>query len=118
MNRPEEALQRSVVEYLLVTKPQCLWYHPPNGGGRSKAEGGVLRATGVKPGVPDLAFVLPEGEAAFIELRAKGRRLSPAQIQFRATAEGLGGQYAVCHTIDEVKDALTAWGVAFLRRAA
>ncbi len=118
MKRPEELLQRSVVAYLLVTKPQCLWYHPPNGGGRSRAEAGIFKAMGTKAGVPDLAIVLPEGQAAFIELKAEGRRLSPAQIQFRATAEGLGAQYAVCYSIDEVKDALTAWGVTFLRRAA
>ena len=118
MNRPEEQLQRSVVAYLLVTRPQCLWYHPPNGGGRSKAEGGVLKAMGVRPGVPDLALVLPEGQAAFIELKAEGRRLSPAQIEFRATAEGLGAKYAVCYSINEVKAALKTWGVTFLRRAA
>ncbi len=118
MSRPGEVLQRSVVEYLLVTKPQCLWYHPPNGGGRSKAEAGIFKAMGTRAGVPDLAFVLPEGQAAFIELKAKGRRLSPAQIEFRAAAEGLGAKYAVCYSIDEIKDALETWGVTFLRRAA
>ena len=118
MKRPEELLQRSVVEYLLVTKPQCLWYHPPNGGGRSRAEAGIFKAMGTKAGVPDLAFILPEGQAAFIELKAEGRRLSQAQIEFRTAAEGLGAKYAVCHTIDEVKDALETWGVTFLRRAA
>ena len=118
MNRPEEQLQRSVIEYLLVTKPQCLCYHPPNSGGRSKAEAGIFKAMGTKASVPDLAIVLPKGQAAFIELKAEGRQLSQAQIQFRITAEGLGAKYAVCYSIDEVKDALETWGVTFLRRAA
>jgi hypothetical protein len=45
-------------------------------------------------------------------------RLSQAQIQFRATAEGLGAKYAVCYSINAVKNALETWGVTFLRRAA
>ena len=34
MNRPEQALQISVAEYLTLTRPECVWYHSPNGGGR------------------------------------------------------------------------------------
>lgn len=35
-----------------------LW-HIPNGGGRSKAEAGIFKAMGTKPGVPDLELAVP-----------------------------------------------------------
>ena len=58
MKRPEEALHRACLDYLRATlpKPWIVW-HTPNGGGRSKAEAGILKAMGVLAGMPDL-FVL------------------------------------------------------------
>lgn len=58
MNRPEETLHRACVAYLRASlpKPWIVW-HTPNGGGRSKAEAGILKAMGVLAGMPDL-FVL------------------------------------------------------------
>lgn len=35
------------------------FYHVPNGGGRSRAEGGALKAQGVRPGQPDYNLDLP-----------------------------------------------------------
>ena len=74
------------------------------------------------PGGPSFSHIQRKpkklGFSPIIELKAEGRRLSQAQIQFRATAEGLGAKYAVCHSIDEVKDVLETWGVTFLGRAA
>ena len=46
MKRPEEALQRTVVDWMRAVFPPPpegpVWFHVPNGGGRSKAEGGVV----------------------------------------------------------------------------
>lgn len=58
MKRPEEALHRAAVAYLRASlpKPWLVW-HTPNGGGRSKAEAGILKAMGTLAGMPDL-FVL------------------------------------------------------------
>lgn len=55
MKRPEEALHRACVAYLRAALPKpWLCWHSANGGGRSKAEAGILKAMGVLAGMPDL----------------------------------------------------------------
>ena len=55
MNRPEENLHRACVAYLRAALPKpWLCWHTANGGGRSKAEAGILKAMGVLAGMPDL----------------------------------------------------------------
>lgn len=64
MKRAEESLQRQLVAYLRATLPKpWLVFAIPNGGGRSKAEAGILKATGVLAGVPDLLVVGPRSMA-------------------------------------------------------
>lgn len=61
MQRHEETLHRAAVAYLraALPKPWDLW-HTPNGGGRSKAEAGILKAMGTRAGVPDLFVMGPQ----------------------------------------------------------
>lgn len=60
MNRPEEQLHRACVQYLQASLPKpWLCWHTPNGGGRSKAEAGILKAMGVLAGMPDLFVMGP-----------------------------------------------------------
>lgn len=112
-NNPEELLQRSVVEYLRWTKPNCVWFFVNNGARMSKAQAGIGKALGVLPGVADLVFVLDGGQAAFIELKAKGKGLSSSQKLFRADVEYFGTHYAIARSLVEVKETLDAWGVTF-----
>ena len=65
--------------------PLLRWmFHCPNGGGRSKAEGGILKAMGVKPGVPD--FVLPfetiQYKGLAIEMKAPDGKLTDTQKEW------------------------------------
>lgn len=54
----EEAEQRALAQWLDLHR--ILWCHVPNGGQRSKAVAGKLKAAGVKAGVPDcLVFDRP-----------------------------------------------------------
>lgn len=48
----EEHEQRALAQWLDLNR--ILWCHVPNGGQRSKAVAGKLRAAGVKAGVPDV----------------------------------------------------------------
>lgn len=71
-------------------------FHVPNGGHRSKATAGRLKAAGVKAGVPDLLLLVPRGRyhGMVCELKMPGGRLSPSQ---KAWLEALNrfGYYAV-----------------------
>lgn len=56
-------------------------FHVPNGGARSKAAAGKLKAEGVKRGVPDYLFPVRRGDyvGLAIELKAIGGRVEPEQ---------------------------------------
>lgn len=57
-----------------------------------KAKGG-LAPKFVSPGfdgVPDRIVLLPRGRIAFIELKAKGRKMRPLQVRRKRQLEGLG----------------------------
>lgn len=51
---PEEKEQMLVVQYARAQRRADGIFHAANGGGRSKAEAGILKAMGVTPGVHDL----------------------------------------------------------------
>jgi hypothetical protein len=114
VRRPEEQLQRSVVDLLSVYQSRGLltFCHVPNGGWRSKAEAGAFKAMGVRAGVPDLLVWTQGGGHFAIELKA-GRRavLSGAQVVWHSTLESLGHRVYVCRSVDDVERCLRAEGV-------
>lgn len=79
MNRAEEKLQRQLVAYLRAALPApWIVFHPANGGGRSKAEAGILKAMGVLAGVPDLFVIGPHVSETIVpesEVKVGGRGL-------------------------------------------
>jgi len=107
MRRIEEGIQRAVADYLDLCLPDhAVWFHCPNGGGRSKAEAGAFKAQGVKAGVPDILIFHrhPFPITYAIELKAPGKYLSPAQKDMKAQLEGCGVVYGpVCRSVDDVK---------------
>lgn len=66
----------------------------------------------ITPGLPDLVAFLPRpdggAELVFIECKAPGGRLSPAQAQFRAAALAAGVRYLVAASAAELAAALDA----------
>ncbi len=102
--RLEQGLHRAAVDYLRIMENlhHLLFFHPANGGGRSRTEAGILTGMGVRPGVPDQVLLLPGARAAFVELKAGAGRLSTAQVAFKEQVEALGFCYAECHSVDEV----------------
>jgi len=70
VNRPEDKIQRAVIEHLRVRGVRDLFYfHCPNGGARRKTEAAIMRGLGVRAGVPDLIMV-HQGKVFAMELRA------------------------------------------------
>jgi hypothetical protein len=110
---PERAIQCAIVKALRkYAKPtQCFWYAIPNGGKRDVITAARLKAEGVVPGTPDMGFVLPFGQAGFIEFKADNGRQSESQTQVETTITHLGARYEVAHSVDEAWAILAAWGV-------
>ena len=108
----EEAVHRAVIRHLEYrSAPGVVWMHVPNGGGRSRAEAGVLKAMGTQPGVPDI-LAFRDGRCFGLELkRERGGRVSPAQAEMHTRLAEAGVEIAVAHGIDEAVDTLKQWGL-------
>lgn len=104
----EDDLQKACVRWLRYNYPSLLFFHPANGGHRSKAEAGIFKAMGVTPGVSDLFIVRkswPWG-GLFIELKAKGGKLSEYQTAFLNDARERHYQAVVVWSLDGLMEAL------------
>lgn len=113
MNQEEHNIQAACVRWFNLQWPQYrgLLFAVPNGGARSKATAGKLKAEGVVPGVSDLILLVPK--LMMIEMNPfiicglcleaktpKGRQ-SPEQKEWQKKVEKLGYKYAVFHSLDE-----------------
>lgn len=112
--RPEESLHRSIVDWLnwAVPRPPAgpAWFHPPNGGGRSKAEAGIFKALGTKAGVPDLVFIW-RGRVIGVEIKPPKGRLRKVQKELHEEWRSVGALVATMHSINELRDFLIVCGV-------
>jgi hypothetical protein len=105
---PEAQLQRSLVEHLRWSARSDVWWaHIPNGGARTAIEGAIFKSLGVQPGAPDL-LVIRAGQPIFLELKARGRKLAPTQINCHEALRRAG---VTVETFDNIDAAL-----GFLRR--
>lgn len=110
-NETEESIQRAAIQLLMLcAHPKTVFYHVPNGEARSKVTGARLKAMGVLPGVGDISLVLPDGRAAFVEIKTSIGRQSPEQKEFQRRVVNAGGLYAVCRSCDDVRSTLGSWG--------
>lgn len=84
----EHEEQRELVRWFRQTWPGVRIHAIPNGGARSKATAGRLKAEGVASGVPDL-FV--PAWRLWVEMkRTKGGSLSPEQKDWRDYLQSVG----------------------------
>lgn len=108
----EEQVQRAVCRHLerrAVTG--LVWFSVPNGGGRSRVDAAVMKATGTKPGAPDL-LAFHAGRSFGLELkRDSGGRLSPAQLEMHAALRAAGVEIAVACGLDQALEQLENWGL-------
>ena len=116
MREEEHNIQAACVRWFDLQWPEYrgLLFAVPNGGARSKATAGKLKAEGVVPGVADLILLVPrclkahddEGwfntiHALCIEMKTAKGRQSPEQMEWQRKVESNGYQYRVCHSLDE-----------------
>jgi len=83
----------------------------PNGGSRHIVTAVKLKAEGVLAGVSDLFLMIPKGEyhGMFIEMKAKGGKLSESQKEFMEAASSMNYKAVVCYGFDEAKEAITKY---------
>jgi hypothetical protein len=99
--------QRELVRWFRQTWPDVRIFAIPNGGARSKATAGRLKAEGVASGVPDL-FV--PAWRLWVEMkRAKGGSLSPEQKDWIKYLEGVGYWVIVGKGADHAKQQISAF---------
>lgn len=91
-----------------------LLFHIPNGGARSKATAGKLKAEGVKTGVPDLFLpVAREGfHGLFIEMKIKPNKTTPNQDKWIAALKEQGYRVEVCYGWREAAKVLEGYILA------
>lgn len=109
---PERATHIAVADMLAkLARPDWWWSTIPSGELRTKETGALLRRMGVRPGIPDLLFIAPDGSTRWLELkRGRAGRLSPAQLEFQALCVARGIPHAVARSFTEAEAQLRAWG--------
>lgn len=129
MKRPEERAHRAIVQTLRTLLPSdWLVWHTPNGGGRSKAEAGILKALGTLAGMPDLFVLGPGCKLYGLEVKppaaelpsgklsqAKPRVSETQKIMFPKLA-ALGVPVLIVTDAEEAVMALSSLGVPFRGR--
>lgn len=115
MNQDEHKLQCACVQWFNLQHRDLrgLLFAVPNGGARSKATAGKLKAEGVVPGVADLILLVPRlygghdekgwysTHGLCIEMKTANGRQSPEQKAWQAIVEAQGYRYAVCRSFDD-----------------
>jgi hypothetical protein len=105
----EHQTHLAVVEHLQWRAVSDLFaFHVPNGGWRTKAEAGLLKAMGVVAGVPDL-MLLHQAHLFGLELKREGGRLSPDQIAVHDAMRRAGATVSTVYGVDEALDQLAEW---------
>ncbi len=86
--------------------PLALLYHVPNGGARSAATAGRLKAEGVKSGVPDLCLPAASGvyHGLYIEMKVKPNKPTAEQVWWLERLNAAGFYAAVCYGWQEGAD--------------
>lgn len=119
-DNPEERLQRDVVRYLDLALPEgcgVFWSATMNGVRVSPAIRARLKASGVRPGVYDLLFIvlwdvgsLKAGDTYWAEIKSKTGRPTPEQAALMM-ALGPAEKGRFIYSLDDMHDALVAWGM-------
>lgn len=58
-----------------------------------------------KKGIPDI-ILIHEGEVKFIEVKRKGAKQSPEQLEFEKVCKSHGIKYILAHSVDEAMNGL------------
>ena len=98
---------------LMETKYPCLklLYHVPNGGMRSAAVAGKLKAEGVKAGVPDICLPVARGKyhGLYIELKAGKNKATKDQKEWLSALSEEGYMAILCRGWENASKSILAY---------
>jgi len=113
----EHQLQAAVAAFLDAALPADCWWSSIDHAGTSARHGALLKARGVRPGLPDLVIIAPAIRlTAWIELKTRHGRAGPAQLHFATVAMLAGHTWHICRSVAEVQAALVESGVGLRAR--
>lgn len=116
---PEEKLHLSVAAFLSVALRAPVWWSTIGHGSRiGIRERAMLKAKGLKPGIPDIVILMPQPIgvalgciAIGIELKADHGRASDDQLAAHADLTVAGMRIGVCRSVDQVIELLERHGI-------
>ena len=121
LEHQEQAAFFQMLELEIPHRPALKWIHAiPNGGHRSKATAGKLKAEGVTPGVSDIFVPIPANgyHGLYIEMKAGKNTLTPAQKEFGEFVVDRGYSFYAAWSAVEALTALQIYlGVTFRVKA-
>jgi hypothetical protein len=119
----ERQIHLGVVQLLrLNAAPGLVWFHVANERRTTEREGAFLKCMGVRAGVADFVMVVPAmvrtsdfttqrlPNAAFLEIKRPGGRLSESQEQFRDDVTAIGCLWGLAYSTDAAAALLKSWG--------
>lgn len=108
---PEQAFQQTAAQYLrwALCSPSLALAIP--GGGLSHMQAKIWKSMGYRAGSPDM-MVLHLGRCYFLECKAvKGGKIIDSQKELHPQLIAVGCPVAIVRTIDEIRNALSSWGI-------
>lgn len=105
----EHQEQVALFEWAAHYRPLDVMYAIPNGGKRAIQTAAMLKAEGVKPGVPDICLPVPRGHYHGLYIELKRRRGGKVTREQQAWIEALmhqGYACAVYHGWDAARDVI------------
>lgn len=110
LKKSEHQEQKALIQWFRMQYPRYrkfLWAIP-NGGARHIRTAITLKEEGVLAGVCDLFLMIPKAgyHGMFIEMKAKGGRVSESQQAFIGAATLMGYPSVVCYGFEEAKKAI------------
>lgn len=115
LEEPFQIETASLLDFVL-DKTKTFWFHVPNQSPFNAESPHLIRAgarmkkQGRKAGIPDNCVVW-DGRCFFIELKSRNGKPSPAQKVVIPALEAAGAPVVIAYTLEEVMDALAAWGI-------
>ncbi len=106
----EHRLQTAVAQHLKLRLVPGVWWTSIDHATRDSRLIMARASRGVKPGIPDMLFLI-DGVAHFLELKTATGKESISQTVTSLEIRAAGGAYACAYGIDEALTALEGWGV-------